>query len=92
MDRAAVWDVQAGRDDGAVAGGHALIAWDYTSLSDDGLVRLGTWGVWQPATWAWVAARLEEAHAIVWRQLARADGGFYAGLTADGLVAEVTAA
>ncbi|MFL5255508.1 MAG: hypothetical protein ACJ8AI_21950 [Rhodopila sp.] len=91
MERTAVWDVQDGRDDGDIVGGHAVIAWDYTGLADDATVRLGTWGAWQPATWAWVSTRLEEAHCIVWRQLVRADGTFYAGLTADGLVAEVMA-
>jgi hypothetical protein len=92
MEMPPLWDVQPGRDDGAVVGGHALIAWDYTSLADNGVVRLGTWGEWQPATWAWVSARLNEAHGVVWRQLVRADGTFYAGLTTDGLVAEMSPA
>ncbi|WP_428485924.1 hypothetical protein [Rhodopila sp.] len=91
MQRAPIWDVRPGRDDGAVVGGHALIAWDYTGLADEATVRLGTWGGWQPATWSWIAARLEEAHGVVWRQLVRADGTFYDGLTADDLVAEVEA-
>lgn len=86
MQEAPLWDVQDGRDDGAVVGRHALIAWDYTSLADEGVLRLGTWGAWQEATWAWVAARLDEAHGLVWRQLARADGSFYTGLSATGLI------
>jgi hypothetical protein len=89
LERAALWDVRRGRDDGAIVGGHTVIAWDYSGLGDEATVRLGTWGAWQPATWAWVAARLEEAHCLVWRQLQRADGTFYDGLTADGLVAEI---
>jgi hypothetical protein len=89
MERDVLWDVADGRDDGAVVGGHCLISWDYTGLADDALVRLGTWGDWQMATWEWVRARLDEAHGLVWRQLVRADGTFYAGLTADGLAAEV---
>lgn len=92
MERGPVWDVQAGRDDGNIVGGHAVIAWDYSGLTDDGLVRLGTWGSWQPATWGWVAARLDEAHGTVWRQLERADGTFYNELTPDGLAAEIGAA
>ena len=84
-----VWDVQQGRDDGTVVGGHCIMGWDYTGLGYTDTVRVATWGKWQPATWAWVAARLDEAHALVWRQLARADGLFYSGLTADGLVAEL---
>jgi hypothetical protein len=89
MERTAVWDVQPGRDDGDVAGGHAIIAWDYAGLADGDTLRIGTWGAWQPATWAWVAARLDEAFGIVWRQLERADGTFYSGVTADGLIAEI---
>lgn len=85
----AIWDVQAGRDDGAVAGGHAVIAWAYSGLSDTDIVQIGTWGYWQPVTWAWLRARLDEAHCLVYRQLERADGSFYDGLTADGLVADL---
>ena len=92
MEGNAVWDVQDGRDDGDVAGGHAIVAWDYTGLGDGDTVRLGTWGTWQPATWAWVAARLDEAYGVVWRQLERADGTFYSGVTADSLVAEIAQA
>jgi hypothetical protein len=92
MQRAPVWDVQAGRDDGDIVGGHAVIAWDYSGLCDDDTVRLGTWGGWQPATWAWVAARLDEAFGIVWRQLARSDGTFWNGWTADGLGVAIAAA
>lgn len=89
MERAALWDVRFGRDDGNVVGGHAVIAWDYRGLGDADTLRIGTWGAWQEATWAWVAARLDEAYGIVWRQLERADGTFYSGVTADGLVAEI---
>jgi hypothetical protein len=92
MERTAVWDVRAGRDDGDVVGGHAVVAWDYRGLGDGDTLRIGTWGAWQPATWAWVAARLDEAYGIVWRQLERADGTFYSGVTADGLVAEIRVA
>jgi hypothetical protein len=89
MEGAALWDVQDGRDDGDVVGGHAVIAWDYTGLGGSDIVRLGTWGAWQKASWAWVAVRLEEAYSVAWRQLQRADGTFYSGVTADGLVAEI---
>lgn len=84
-----VWDVQPGRDDGVVVGGHCVISFDYTGLGDDDTVRIGTWGAWQSASWAWLAARLDEAHGLVFRQLARADGSFYDGVTADGLVADL---
>jgi hypothetical protein len=63
------WDLKPGRDDGQPIGGHCVMAWDYTGLSDDDTVRVATWGKWMPATWAWVSSRLEEAHVIRWKQL-----------------------
>lgn len=62
------WDTNGG-DDGPIAGGHMVIAWDYTGLADDDTVRIGTWGAWQPATWRWVHARIEEAYGVAWPQL-----------------------
>ena len=84
-----VWDIEAGRDDGAEVGGHAVTLWAYKGLGDGSQVWLSTWGVWQAVTWAWIDRRMDEAHGLVWRQLARADGSFYAGLTADGLVRDL---
>jgi hypothetical protein len=84
-----VWDVVDGRDDGPIVGGHCVIGFDYTGLRDADTVRIGTWGTWQATSWRWLAARLDEGWAMVWRELARADGRFYSGLTADGLVAEL---
>lgn len=84
-----VWDVVDGRDDGPVVGGHCILGWDYTGLADNDTVRIGTWGTWQRATWRWVHGRMDEAWGLVFRQLVRADGTFYDGLTADGLVAEL---
>lgn len=66
------WDVVPGRDDGPVVGGHMVIAWDYFGLADTDVVRVGTWGQWQQATWAWVHARLNEAYGVAWPQLAAA--------------------
>lgn len=84
---AGVWDVTAS-DPGPVVGGHALMAWDYTGLSDDSIVRLGTWGAWQTATWRWLEARTDEAHGMAWRQFA-VPGIDYAALEAhiEGFVA-----
>ena len=79
-----VWDVATGRDDGPVVGGHAIMSFDYTGLADTDRVRVGTWGLWQPTTWRWLEARLNEAYALVFRQLARADG-FYNGVPASGI-------
>ena len=87
-----VWDIQDGRDDGAVVGGHAVPVWTYDGLTDTSRVWIGTWGVWQAVTWSWIYARMDEAHGLVWRQLARADGLFYGGLTADGLIREIARA
>ena len=78
----AVWDVQDGRDDGAVVGGHLVVAFDYSGLQDGAVVRLATWGAWQPATWAWVAARLDEAHGLVLPPLAPASGQWFVGYQA----------
>jgi hypothetical protein len=84
-----LWDIEAGRNDGSVVGGHILLGWDYAGLALTDTVRLATWGRWQPATWGWVIARLDEAYGMTWRQLVRADGLFYSGLTADGMAAEL---
>lgn len=75
-------------DRGDVVGGHMMNAWDYTGLSDNDTVRVGTWARWQRVTWLWMEEAIE-AHGLVWRQLAQADGTFYDGLTAGGLVAEL---
>lgn len=85
----ASWNMAPGRDDGAIVGGHAVFAWDYTGLGDDDTVRVGTWGQWQSASWAWIEDRTDEAYSVVWRQLAKADGTFYDGVTADGLVSDL---
>lgn len=90
MERAPVWDVQPGRGDGEVVGGHALVAWDYSGLDDSATVRLATWGELQPVTWRWLAARLTEAYAIVWRMLI-GDDGLHLGVDAATLQAELAA-
>lgn len=65
-----VWDATG--DPGDPVGGHMVLAWDYTGLSDTDTVRIATWGGWQPATWRWVRARLGEAFGLVWPSLAAA--------------------
>lgn len=57
---------------GRVVGGHAICFWDYTGLKDTDTVRIATWDEFQPATWAWVHARLDESYALTWPQLAAA--------------------
>lgn len=89
MQTSGVWDVQPGRDDGPVIGGHMVPGWSFDGLADNSIVQIMSWGRFQPVTWAWLMARLDEAHGVAWRQLARADGTFYRGLSADGLIAEV---
>lgn len=90
MQTADVWNFVTGRDDGPFVGYHMVNLWDYSSLADDGVVRLGTWARWQAVTWAWINGRLREAHGAVWRQLARPDGTFWNGLTADAMIAGLT--
>lgn len=90
MELPAVWEVVAGVDDGAIVGGHCVVLWDYAGLADADTVRVATWGGWQPATWAWLAARTDEAHALFWRQLGAAAGqdiGVDAGMLAADLAA-----
>jgi hypothetical protein len=85
METMGLWDVQAGRDDGVVIGGHGIPAWCYGGLADSDIVQIGTWGRWQSVTWEWLMTRLDEAHGVVWRQLGNA-AGFYNGVTVDGLL------
>jgi hypothetical protein len=70
----AVWDTAAptwaGDPTPGSWGRHAVMAWDYTGTGPDDTVRLGTWGYWMLATWRWIAARADEAHAVAWRQFA----------------------
>lgn len=63
------WDVEDGRDDGEVVGGHAVNVWDYTGLKDGDTCRCGTWGSWQSFTWDWLKDRGAEAHILEWNQL-----------------------
>ena len=81
-----LWDVIPGRDDGGFVGGHAVIIWDFLGLSDYSTVRIGTWGAWQTATWAWVHSRIEEAYGLAWRQLVKASGTYWNGMTPDSLM------
>jgi hypothetical protein len=88
MEARPVWDVVDGRDDGQVVGGHLIVAWDYTGLSDDATARVATWGKFQPATWRWLETRLNEAHALIWRQLG-ATTGQDLGVSVEALEAEL---
>jgi hypothetical protein len=85
------WDVQQGRDDGEVVSGHAVIAYDYAGLGDGNTVRIGTWGIWQSATWGWLSSRLDEAHGVTFPSLRRADGSMFAGYEPGTLGAPLTA-
>lgn len=82
MEMPPVWRATA--DDGDPVGGHAIMAFDYTGLRDTDTVRIGTWGRWQPAQWSWLEARVEEAYALMWRQLGT-PGGDNLGVDADQL-------
>lgn len=57
-------------DSGALVGGHIALGWDYpVGMRDDNLVTLLTWAARQPASWAWLLERLDEAHGLEWPQL-----------------------
>lgn len=68
LDAGQVLDVVPNMDM-QIAGGHALLLWDYTGLSLNSRVRLITWGSIVTATWAWVLARSVESHGLVFPQL-----------------------
>lgn len=90
-----IWDTiapaSAGDPSPASWGRHNLVGVDYTGLGDTDLVSLATWGGIQKATWRWVLARVEEAYAVIWRQLAKADTHFWTGLNYDQMMAESAA-
>ena len=66
----------------ALVGLHDLDVWSYTALTDDGLVKLATYGRFIDAPWPWLDQRLDEAHGMAWRQLV-APGIDYAALRGD---------
>lgn len=74
---ATVWDTGVKFPNGDPARGswgrHALVAYGYDGLGLDDHVMLGTWGVWQPATWRWLIEATDEVYAVMWRQLMAAD-------------------
>jgi hypothetical protein len=66
------WDI--GLRGSSPVGGHCVVGWDYTGLGDADTVRLMTWGAWQPATWRWLEARVEEAWGLAWGYPTMPDG------------------
>ncbi len=84
----AAWDDNGTTPQGNVVGGHMICAWDYLGLRDEDTVRVATWGALKPATWRWVARRLQEAYCLVWRQLATT-GGLDMHVDVDALDAEL---
>ena len=46
---------------GPILGGHCVIA----AAADDNGVKLGTWGQWQDATWAWWDEAVEECYTLL---------------------------
>lgn len=65
------------------AGGHCLLAWDYTGLDDNDTVTLLTWGMRIKATWSWLDSRIMEAHGMVWPQLRMPHGLYPTGAMLD---------
>jgi hypothetical protein len=58
-----------GSDPGAMVGRHSLLTFDYTGLGDTDRVRLITYGTLWTVTWRWIAARIDEAHGLFFREL-----------------------
>jgi hypothetical protein len=85
---AGVWDTNTPANAGDTTPGswglHCLLCWSYSGLGDGDVVKLATWGGLQLATWRWVASRIEEAHAVIFRDLVGADQPF-GGLAYDDL-------
>jgi hypothetical protein len=83
-----LWDTDTPAADGDPTPGswglHCLVCWSYSGLGDTDVVTLATWGALQRATWRWVASRIEEAHAVIFRDLVGADQPF-GGLAYDDL-------
>jgi hypothetical protein len=55
-----VWSVVA--DDGGIEGGHCMVNAKY----DPDQIEFITWGMKQPATWAWWLKYVDECHVLVW--------------------------
>jgi len=85
-----VWDTNTPASSGDSTPGswglHCLLCWSYSGLGDTDVVRLATWGGLQLATWRWMASRVEEAHAVIFRDLVGANQPF-GGLAYDDLKA-----
>jgi hypothetical protein len=66
-----VWDTAAPADAGDPTpgswGGHDTFVFDWDGMEPTSLVRLGTWGYWQQATWRWVLQRLQAQEAFALR-------------------------
>lgn len=81
-----VWDTTTPGDHTPGSwGGHCLWAWDYTGTNDDDIVRLGTWGQFQPATWRWLRKYIEEGHGLTHPQMIGPTGKSPAGLDIDAM-------
>ena len=87
---AGVWDIGAGVGDATPGswGGHCVCLWDYQGTDDDSLVTLLSWGARQLATWRWLRSRMDEAHAVFWRQLFTPAGLNFAGVDYERLHAD----
>lgn len=68
-----VWDTDvpasAGDPTPSSWGDHDTFIWDWDGFTPTSLVRVGTWGYWQKATWRWIMARTEEVWGLRWPQL-----------------------
>lgn len=85
-----VWDTDTPANQGDPAPGswgyHCLLGpWSYTGTEPTDVVELITWGMRQKATWRWLQSRITEAHAVMFRQLLKANvlGVDYDRLAAD---------
>lgn len=85
-----LWDVGLGAGDCTPGswGGHCICLWDYQGTEDESLVTLLSWGTRRLATWRWLRSRMDEAHAVFWRQLFTPSGLNFAGVDYEKLCAD----
>lgn len=83
------WDTSKPKGD--LVSGHAVSGFSYSGLQDGDTVKISTWGTLQSSSWAWVQDRLREAHGVVFKTLARADGTWFDGFEAGTLGDPMTA-
>jgi hypothetical protein len=85
QDLSLVWDTTTPGDQtpgsySPEGGGHCVLVYSYMGLAPTDRVFISTWGIQKIATWAWVLARIEEAHVLLFPLFHASDMVKYASL------------